>query len=964
VNPLDHLPVTLSASDQTAILNAIAADSDVTQSPQWLLKEETRRRVLRAHTPSEIKSALFVMVPPEDEITKALRYLYVGPPPVTEQLTEFETKALISVRQWTEGHAPFTVDEDELRWHLARVERENEYRRLVSAGFFGREKEADQLGQFLTAPLDAFVGASGINRPKVHLTNVFGSGGIGKSTLVSAVAQRLLQSDPTMPLVHLDFDRANLDPTRTASLDLELLEQAGGVDRQTDQQLSTIRERIRAQFATDPVTFPNANFESAQSDSKSAMTGALEWLHVRRRPLLLIIDSFEQVESGGSPYIYALWIWLTELFWIGGAPEIRVIISGRSDLRNAGLYPDAATQAFLEVPELALDGAVQFLLARGVPAEAAKVVYETFGGNPLMLRLASELVASGDAGDLDQIAYDAREGKLPQGIVQGLLYDRFLRHIDAPGREYAHPGLILPEITRELIANVLGPLRHEKLIEDTQRTNEIFQTLAAASWLVSPSSDGTTLIQRHDFRQLMLKLMASDAERRAEVEKVRKLAIEYHHSRTGLMDRAFELYHQLMMVETRDDLIAFDGVDIAELAEYLRPHLDDLPEIVRSNVQSRLTRKLGAEEAIASLTDASWSAYLVGDGRTQGEGERIVEGSDPMIALNIWRRRPVRPENLIPTFVLEALGETADWEDPAADEATASWDWAVKTDDQARRLYWAARLLLLRDPSGLPGQVVNQLALLLERFLVSRIQPELVSLCVVAEATTKTQFIPEKIFKRIEFAADPRLSLSYLLRNGFFAHKPPNLDALVTIQRNWKDRLTCFHVMPEVVTTAQEKINGLHGGPLDAVASLYKELRTVEVPFDSDKLSPDQASLLLRGTTPEFYRPVRQALREAISDEKSLRNMMSKFRGALSVCPSDLEPDTFVPRAMREPAVWFLSLARFADRARSMETLLNTAVEYAPANVKLVKVRDAWVAWDRALCGGESSSAWTRSSTA
>jgi hypothetical protein len=88
----------------------------------------------------------------------------------------------------------------------------------------------------------------------------------------------------------------------------------------------------------------------------------------------------------------------------------------------------------------------------------------------------------------------------------------------------------------------------------------------------------------------------------------------------------------------------------------------------------------------------------------------------------------------------------------------------------------------------------------------------------------------------------------------------------------------------------------------------------------------------------------------------ALRTVIIRFRQTLSICPSDLEPDVFVPRALRDPTTWFLSLAQFSDRSRTMETLLDTALERAPSNNKLVKVRESWIAWDRGICQGRRSS--------
>jgi hypothetical protein len=687
------------------------------------------------------------------------------------------------------------------------------------------------------------------------------------------------------------------------------------------------------------------------------MSGALAWLDDLQKPLLLILDTFEQVEAGGPQYLDALMIWLGDLVWISNAPEVRVVVSSRSDPRETLSFAHAPEQNTFALPELDLAGTLAFLNFRSVPEDAGTVLFDTFGGNPLMLRLAAELLLKAGRSALDEIASTAHEGKFPREIVQGVLYDRFLKHIPPEGRDYAHPGLILPEITRPLIQHVLGPLRNQSLVNDTIRTEAIFNALASATWLVRVSTDGQTITQRRDLRRLMFKLMESDDARRNDVPEVRRLAIEYHRSCHTPKDDAMCVYHLLMAVKNKDELQEFDGTDFTVLAEFLHPHLDDLPEIARTNVQSRFQGRFGNENAIQQLTDGAWGEYLAGSVQAIGEGDRIVEASDPLIALNLWRRRPIRVNGLIPTFVIQALAETGEWFDPAAEEVMDAVEPSqIKSD--GKRLYWLARLQLLRKPTKMPESLRDGLKAALDPRSNNSSIKEIAFLVAIADSVSGTPLIAPDVLTNWAPSFDTRLSLLRVLR-GARDRSRNTLIYAIPLQRGWTQclapsRLVPSRNWPPKLLATQADIDRLDGQPLDVVMAASRPF-VAEAAGDLTR-DPETAVILLRGTTPEFHRPVRQALRESMLNEDALRTVMTRFRQALSICPSDLEPDVFVPRALRDPATWFLSLAQFSDRARTMETLLDTALEQAPKNNKLVKVRESWIAWDRGICQGLSSS--------
>jgi hypothetical protein len=156
---------------------------------------------------------------------------------------------------------------------------------------------------------------------------------------------------------------------------------------------------------------------------------------------------------------------------------------------------------------------------------------------------------------------------------------------------------------------------------------------------------------------------------------------------------------------------------------------------------------------------------------------------------------------------------------------------------------------------------------------------------------------------------------------------------------------------PILLRMTQATLDALHGAPLDSVTRTLGSLRRSAVSVDLEEAPPEGIALLLRGITPEFHRPIRQALREALETEDQIRRFIEALRPSFGICPADLEPKEFTRLAMRDPAAYFLALVYFADNARLTGTLLDAAWEQAPGHPKLARVRAAWLAWDRALCG-------------
>jgi hypothetical protein len=967
-NPAAIIPSTLAPAQRLALLDAIANESEMATigpRPQWYLSDGARRRALWSHSPTAVADALDRLTREGDHCTTALRALYQGPLDPLPSYSVEELRALAAAAELTAGHAPNTVDINEARRWAARKSREQGYRKLLRAGFFGRSQEFNQLVGFLNAP---FRGGS-----RAVSTWVWGPGGVGKSTLLAAACLSALEANESAALVHFDFDRSDLDPTRKSSLDLELLRQLGSVDADVDRRLEFDRERIREQLGDDlsaeyasSKARQSVTFEAADAASRSVIEGALEWLAERKAPLLLILDTWEQVQAGGPHYVYNLESWLSDLAFSSGLPEMRIVVCGRTEPSSLSL-PTHDPPLKLPLAELKRDARVELLVAREMPRVLAEEIASTFGGNPLLLHLIANLLKDVGRQAVLEAAEKVRDGRYPYLLIDGLLYRRILKHLDEGMAGYAHPGLVLPELTVDLIRFVLGSVNDEPGMTE-ERAREIFDALGRALWLVEPSADGQALRQKPDDRRLTLQLIRSDPAKAAKVRAVHEAAAAYHRAGTSGYHQSRALYHELMLVRERSDLDAFEKRDLSESIRELRPYVEELPEIAQSYLQDRLIRQLGPRQARESLPDRAWQRYLVGEGDERGYGDVLVSRSDPLAALSLWRERPVGEPGRPPTFVIQALAETGEWDDGSLDieEAVEDLKW-MNPVERLRRLTAVTRLALLRRPAPLS----NAHASFIHQVLSDspREAARVVELCAiatVAEALGNEAIVPyELLDDSAAVASETRLYLVHTWRFGQRFKWRPQLDALVTIQRDWADRVGHLGDWLEYgdVREAQGMIDGLHGGPLDAVTRVLERLRRpVRIHTKPDRGDQVAHILLLRGPTPEFYRPVRQALREAFTSGEGIEELMTRLSAGLSIRPKDLEPRIFAARAQRDPVSMFLALATYVDRARVMAVLLDSACAISDA-AKLHRVRDTWHFWDRSIGSGMSSS-WGTTSNA
>lgn len=999
-NPAPLLSKNLPPDTRLRVLDAVAQDSDTGGlTGLWLLSDPVRKQTLEATPPVLIAEALR-HAPKDDGVAHALRVALGPVSPDFEQLPADDVRELLAVASSTEHLAPNAAQPDVLRWHLRRKVRVEEYDRIVAAGFVGRDSELVDLRDFCTA--------APLSTPRVAAYFLWGSGGVGKSTLLAATLRDVCRdAAPTAPVVaHLDFDRSDLDVKGPLGLSIEVLSQASLADAAQDPTLTRICEDLR-EYKRRSLQLNFAAQESVERDASSLLYGSLQWMQDQRRALVLALDTFEQVESAGAAGLSSIKSWINDLAEYTHAPTIRLLVVSRSnplETNAAEILAPHTTPTVRQLADLAPGPAVTFLTEGDrIPDATAETLVKGLGGNPLVLRLVRDLATQrGGAKSLDDIVDEVRDRGVVGELVQGVLYDRFLKHIDDKrARTYAHPGLVLPEITVELIRAVLAPINGQPDLDEAS-AQEIFDALASASWLVR--RDGEVLRQRPDVRRLLLKLMEADAQRTEDIRRVRTAAILYHHGRREPEHRASLAYHLLMNVRSREDLTLLDNLNLRECGEFLRRHRDDLPQIAQTFItvldfeairpRARSPRRvmpditIPAEQARQHLPDDLWQAWIAGDGFGGGEGDRLVDSSDPAIALKIWHERPVGEPGHPPNFVLQALAETGDWEGQIADIDAIVTEFGLTkgtlpSPSRLSRLYWTTRLALLAKPSDFTNAELppyaHQLVRVLHEVLLyhadQRVLKALPALCSVIDALSfgRTEIVPPRYLSmEPPDGATSRIALGRLVRGKTTREWKLPIEMLVTLQLDFAERAAPAlkatmaaggAPVRRVLKEASQAIAQLHGQPIAEVTKLAKQLqRKISLRADPKVKDPERAALthLLRGQFTELHRPARQALVEtfANANHEVLHEYAARVANHMTVLPLDLEPETFARRGMEDPAGCFHTLVQFGDRAHVLESVLTDATAFGTPPRKLALVLRTLGAWDRALTGGRSSDWW------
>ena len=669
---LDGLkPYNPPATEDPGALDGLVADSslvyDQENRPLWTLRADVRREALRRlGSRPELQKALEANPDrPRDPVQVALAAIvYDRLPPLEGQSLE-QLVGTLQATQWLEGVLDRLPEQQEVQRRLEWARLIEPFRWLVGDDFCGRTRELERLREYVgVLPPSSFTkqvvrGVREVfNLDEKPPLVIHGDGGIGKSTLVAKFILEHVEGgeDSRFPFTYIDFDRLELTAQEPATLLIEAVRQLGIEYPQAAELAQTVRDHWLQELSrTGQEPWMQSSSYGPEQGMRSSLrdrsplladvSKVLEATGDQKQPFLLVLDTFEQVQSSRD-YVAELWALLGEVQ--RRIPRLRTVISGRVPI------PQYKTQD-LELGDLDAEAAMCLLQKHGVSdPELVRRLVRQVGGHPHNLELAAEIIQKeglGSAGIEDLGAWKRLWMRVRDKSVQGYLYRRLLDQIDdANVRKLARLGFVLRLITPELIQQVLAePCGVE--VKTKERARELFDTLAQEVALVQQVADGA-LRERPELRQTTLDGLQYDEP--LKVLEVHERAAEYYGHQTGVANRAEEIYHRLFFEK---QLAVVDKLWERGVEAYFEGALEEVPERARPYLASRLGvtapglipddpdlevwERLAEQRTRALMGYGKWEDAL----KVLGEREKRTPGS---------------PLYLLEAQALENLGRLAD----------------------------------------------------------------------------------------------------------------------------------------------------------------------------------------------------------------------------------------------------------------------------------------------------------------
>lgn len=472
---------------------------------------------------------------------------------------------------------------------------------ILPGELLGRQAEREMLDAYidqgavrLDIALDAAAGAAAIAVPPFLLT---GTAGSGKSALLADVIRRRRGRDCSGErILLLDFDRPSLCSGGEPEWFSELTRQLGLGRPKLAAAMSRARRLARSQV-TVTESQPSAYSAGLLSELLSRqISQALEDCAATSAPLLVVLDTFEEVlvrsNLGGrlSPdetLFGQVLRWASDLSRLrtpSGEPAfkpVRILVSGRSS-PELGEHLGDWFCASWSLGGLAVEPAAEFLRLRDknqrLSATQRRRAAQIVDGHPLSLILLERFVRHASEEVVEDVLAKADLGKILGGEEAArTLYTRFLRrlHVDALEgdaelqrqlRLVAHPGLVLREVSEELLRDVIATGCGIELSAGASR--RLLDALTDQVWLVEPVAGRSERTVRHrpDVRRLMLPMMNGSGDRPDRVVRenpdlahqviaVRRNAVDWYQARSTSSHDAFAIeaaYHRAFLMDLPD----------------------------------------------------------------------------------------------------------------------------------------------------------------------------------------------------------------------------------------------------------------------------------------------------------------------------------------------------------------------------------------------------------------------------
>lgn len=649
----------------------IAPDCEVVARGNWLLKSEVRSEVLAQLVSEDRLVGALASTDnlKQDPYRQAFEELSRGEPLSLANRSVEELRCLRQVLQWFGRNAPVRISIEEVQQALDARQLVEPFYKLAQ-NFRGRDSELNRLRDFVEVYRASNIyegitrgvrGAVGIKRRTPQV--MWGPGGIGKSALISRfileharigehVAAKV-EGPLKIPYVYLDFDRVELDPLRPESLltdvVLQLVKQYP--DREFEKLAIDWQRRIKKSQRRTARTAPNGpRISDVRPDHKlikQILTRLDDWMgnritqdHETQPPLLLVLDTFEEVQLGGEARERQAASFINDFQSIYS--HLRVVICGRAKMR----YLEAEQHELKGLDDHAAD---QLLADRAVDGpDLREAIISRVGTSPLSLILAAEAVAQSSKENqteaLDEIrTHNWLFQRIDAAEIQGQLYHRILKHIrDLRVRKLAHPGLVMRRITPDIIRYVLA----KPCGLDPNDAGELFELIGQNVSLVNRNPDGS-LQHRPDVRRIMLRSMLSGTRYTRAIHEIHRAAVDYYATQSNPDPGTIgeQVYHMLML-----DAAGAELEELATRADRRSLELaweDPMPPLAHT----WLTRYLGIESEAAD-----WQAARLDDWEQHVRGkveELLAIGENERALARLDEREDRTPGS--PLYELEAL---------------------------------------------------------------------------------------------------------------------------------------------------------------------------------------------------------------------------------------------------------------------------------------------------------------------
>jgi hypothetical protein len=952
-----------SESDRLEALSALSSEcSEVLDAPagQWRLDPDSRRSILQDLDESGrlVGLAKSLAGKAADDFGDYLLQAILGNAEIPKLGAIEQLGALRSAVQFAAPLSSETPPLAAVETAVTRTESQDAIQFLLPGKLWGRDEQIAKMEAFAESG-----GAAQSERASPWRALVIsGVGGSGKSAILAELARRSRRDGwDGMPIIWLDFDRVSLASADSTTLMLEFVRQLTPHREELASQLSKFREEFRGLSAgTEAMNFSQSG--SRASGMWSLWKGLLQGALPIEQPVVLILDTYEEILLRSDGRDDEIRRWLDDLAIEGELRNLLPVFSGRAfpkpwldslgervadEIALGDLGPEAALRLLREDLKRSEQKPEEYPLA---------ALVETFGGNPLMLKILSRYLAENGPETARDLLDEGEGGDFQKSLSKGFLYDRILKRlrVDDEGlRKLAHPGLTLRRVTPDIIQKVLaGPCGLGDI--DTKHAKKLYEHLSRQVWLVDAHREAGAVHHRRDLRRLVLGLMSED-DRKAS-QAIHLAAARYYAERRDPAlsehDQAIEAaYHGLFV----PDWPELPETAFRELAQALGSDVNDLPARWRAQLKlaggkGLTSSELGAldEEHGARYVEQSERSYLKraspsskSDASASGAPAPTVappsfvstEGEFAIGNFEAVAQHGERAVNEFASRVLMPGGESS--YDPVALTSMALWRVGIAADPDQRQ---EIGMMLANEVEGrfydlewgAPFDRYSKQTLSLAQGTAA-----VFGLLRSGVPTSLNERLSSERWLRID-SVDGLRAFQFCRRLGDqgVSDFKIRIEHLRYLDMSFLDLILAAGayeagVEIEVSAGTQSTIHDLldqargSSGPVPLHQVQYIRAGHMDLMVRGHIASGTQAAALLRGITPELY-PAIQALLEKGTDEP-LRAFAAEASQVRTLWPAELQGSQLDLALRRDRARAIGTMIEIADRAALLERLLMTA---------------------------------------